>query len=66
MKSDLVNAGAWAQPGPPCDPHHPVPLVQAQPHQLPAQPAVGPALVPAVEQLQAVHPPARSHVDLPY
>ncbi len=51
MEGDLVDAGPWSQARPPCDPHHTVPLVQAQPHQLPAIAPVPPTLVPTVENL---------------
>ncbi len=64
MEGDLIDAGPGTQARPPCDPHHTVTLVEAQPQQLPALTPVPPTLVPTVENLQAVHPATRSYINL--
>jgi hypothetical protein len=64
VECDLVDARSWAQPRPPCHPHHAVALVQPQADQLAALAAVGPSLVATVEELQIVHPASGPHVDL--
>jgi hypothetical protein len=51
MKSDLINACPRPQSSPSRHPHNAVTFIEAQPVQLAALPAMGAAVVPAIEQL---------------